>query len=200
MNNFFGLNKNQNYYSPFMLLSRRDNIIFAINYAAFILVLIFIGYLYSTYLGYPHIRRSIYRYMTFQKNERRPVNSRSKVDRLSKILELMRQVKELQQWSPVSTENNKDHATSYHERQENHPQYSQATTNRTKQLQQHQRTQEIELRQELKQKLQHHNGELHLNASSLYHSLAQEEDKSDELVDTSIHGIDSHFSLCISML
>ena len=175
-----------------MLLSRKENIIFAINYVAFILVLIFVGYLYSTYLGYPHIRRSIYSYMTFQKYEGKSMNSRSKVDRLSKILELMRHVKELQQLSPVSTENNQDHATtSYHERQENHPQYSQATTNRTKQLQQqqHQRTQEIELRQELKQKLQHQNGELHFNASSLYHSLAQEEDKSDELlVDTSIHG------------
>lgn len=186
LDKFFNLNSNQNYHSPFVLLYHRDKYSYIINYFVFLIVLLFIGYIYSTYLGYPHIRKSIYSYVTTCRKNDKPVkDSQSRLNRISRIVELLRQLKEFQ-LSPVSTENTNTNIV-------NHNSRSSSNNEQVYVLDQQQQQKEQELRQQQQQHPQQQTPQLNgrsfysTGALSLYRSLTQEEDKSDE-IDTSIHG------------
>jgi hypothetical protein len=175
LDKFFKLNSNQNYHSPFVLLYHRDKYSYIINYFVFLIVLLFIGYFYSTYLGYPHIRKSIYSYVTTCRKNDKPVkDSQSRLNRISRIVELLRQLKEFQ-LSPVSTENTNTNIL-------NHNSRSSSNNEQMYVLDQRQHPQQQTLQPNLNGRSFYSTGAL-----SLYRSLTQEEDKSDE-IDTSIHG------------
>ena len=190
LDKFFNLNSNQNYHSPFVLLYHRDKYSYIINYFVFLIVLLLIGYIYSTYLGYPHIRKNIYSYVTTcRKNDKPMKDSQSRLNRISRIVELLRQLKEFQ-LSPVSTENtNNTNIVNHNSRSSSNNEQvyvlDQQQQQKEQELRQHQQQQQHSQQQQTPQL----NGRSFYSTSalSLYRSLTQEEDKSDE-IDTSIHG------------